>query len=162
MVTLDKATANAVKETKSEIRAKQSHRRQLSRNTARKRAAIAIAESRKEAHVAEIQARGAETRTALAQREAYRGIHRQEALSDASATRNAARNAKILSTVGSVATPSSDSNLIMTTLFVIAGLIVFYVLVTNPSTTSWLGGLGTTLHAFSSNKPLFTTTTKGT
>uniref|UniRef100_A0A6M3LPS9 Uncharacterized protein n=1 Tax=viral metagenome TaxID=1070528 RepID=A0A6M3LPS9_9ZZZZ len=162
MVTLDKATADAVKQTKSELRAKASHRRQLSRNTARKRAAIAVTQSRQQAHVAAIQARGTETRSALAQREVYRSVHRQQAQGDISAAKGAARNAQIRSTVGSVATPSSDSNLIMVTMFVIAGLIVSYILVTNPSTTSWLGGLGNTLHAFSSNKPLFTATAKGT
>lgn len=67
------------------------------------------------------------------------------------------RNAAIVST----ATPSSDSNIIMTTLFVMAGLIVMYILVTNPGpTTGWLGSLGTGLHALSSNKPLFVTTAK--
>lgn len=73
--------------------------------------------------------------------------------------RNRAFQGKVLET----ATPSSDTNLIMTTMFVIAGLIVFYMLVTNSGGTSkWFGFLGTSLHALSSNKPLFTTTAKGT
>src|SRR6516162_4635631 len=58
----------------------------------------------------------------------------------------------------STATPSSDSNLIMTTIFLMAGLIVFYLIVTKAETTaSWLNGVSTWLHTLSSNTPLFTT-----
>ena len=57
----------------------------------------------------------------------------------------------------STATPSGDSNLIMVTIFIMAGLIVVYKLVSFPETTAnWLNGLGNFMHAFSSNAPLFT------
>jgi hypothetical protein len=68
------------------------------------------------------------------------------------ATRSAVTGAAI-----STATPSGGSNLIMTTIFLMVGLIVVYMLVTNPGPTSGLfGTLGNSLHALSSNKPLFT------
>lgn len=79
----------------------------------------------------------------------------------ASDRRSRATRAAVTGAVVSTATPSSNSGLIMTTIFLMAGLIVVYVLVTNPGpTTGWLGTLGNSLHALSSNKPLFTTTAK--
>jgi hypothetical protein len=79
----------------------------------------------------------------------------------ASGRRSRAARGAITDTAVSTATPSSNSGLIMTVIFMMAGLIVVYTLVTNPGpTTGWLGTLGNSLHALSSNKPLFTTTAK--
>ena len=155
MPTIDQATLTAVKQSRAEIKAKESHRRQLSRNTARKRAALQVTSARREAHVAAIQTRGAEARNALAQREAYRATREQS-------VRSQARNERISGAVVSTATPSSDSGLFMTVIFTIAGIIVAYILVTNTGTSGWLGTLGDSIHALSSNKPLFTTSPKGT
>ena len=75
----------------------------------------------------------------------------------ASDRRSRATRSAVTGAVVSTATPSSNSGLIMTTIFLMAGLIVIYILVTNPGpTTGWLGTLGNSLHALSSNKPLFT------
>jgi hypothetical protein len=59
------------------------------------------------------------------------------------------------------ATPSGNSNLIMTTIFVMAGLIIMYQLVTKSAQTSgFLSGLGTWIHTIgTSNTPLFVTKT---
>ena len=59
--------------------------------------------------------------------------------------------------VTDTATPSGDSNLIMVTIFVMAGLIIVYQLVTKvEATQGFLGGLSTWVHTLSSNTPLFT------
>ncbi len=114
------------------------------------------------ARTAGVQQREAQRTTATAVREA---VHTRERITTESeldaGRRSRARNAAISGAVTSTATPSSDSNLIMTVLFMMAGLIVMYILVTNPGpTTGWLGSLGTGLHALSSNKPLFVATAK--
>ena len=152
MPTIDKATLEAVRGTKRELHAKESHKRQLSRNTARKRAAIAVTQSRSQAHVAAIQARGESGRSLIAQRGQVRAAAHQQVRSEEVGDRN---RAAVGSAVSSVAS-SGDSGLIMTTIFLMAGLIVVYILVSNPGpTTGWLGTLGNSLHALSSNKPLF-------
>jgi hypothetical protein len=56
------------------------------------------------------------------------------------------------------ATPSGNSNLIMVTIFVMAGLVIVYQLVTKTAATAgFLGGASNWLHTFSSNTPLFIT-----
>jgi hypothetical protein len=106
-----------------------------------------------------LQQREEQRTSQVAVREA---VHTRERLTTESeldaGRRSRARNAAVSGAVTSTATPSSDSNLIMTTLFVMAGLIVTYILVRNPRSTGFLGGLGTTLHTISSNKPLFVAT----
>jgi hypothetical protein len=59
--------------------------------------------------------------------------------------------------VVNTATPSSNSGLVMTTIFVMAGLIVMYLLVTaSANTAGFLGGLGTWIHTIgTSNTSLF-------
>lgn len=60
--------------------------------------------------------------------------------------------------VVSTATPSADSGLIMTTIFLIFGLIVFYLIVTSATNVnSFMGTLGSFLHTLSSTTPLFST-----
>lgn len=87
--------------------------------------------------------------------------HQQTRVETESELASGRRNRAITGAVVSTATPSSNSGLIMTVIFMMAGLIVVYILVTNPGPTSgWLGTLGNSLHALSSNKPLFTTTAK--
>jgi hypothetical protein len=95
---------------------------------------------------------------ALASEEATHGAAR---IKTESALASGRRNRAIVGSAVSTATPSSDSGLIMTTIFLMAGLIVVYMLVTNPGPTQGLfGTLGNSLHALSSNKPLFATTAK--
>jgi hypothetical protein len=62
------------------------------------------------------------------------------------------------------ATPSSNSGLVMTTIFVMAGLIVMYLLVTaSANTAGFLGGLGKWIHTIgTSNSPLFIKKPTGT
>src|ERR1035437_4007187 len=96
---------------------------------------------------------------------ARESIHQQTRISTesqlASDRSGRSRNAAVTGAITSTATPSGDSNLIMTTIFLVFGLIIVYILVHNPGpTTGWLGGLGNALHALSSNTPLFTTTAK--
>ena len=86
--------------------------------------------------------------------------HKQYRVETEQALAGDRRNRAITGQVASTATPSSDSGLIMTTFFVIAGLIVMFILVTNTATTGWLSSLGSGIHALSSNKPLFTATAK--
>ena len=96
--------------------------------------------------------------TQIAAREA---IHTRQRVATESELAAGRRNRAITGSAVSTITPSSDSNLIMTTLFVMFGLIIMYLLVTNPGpTTGWLSTLSTGLHALSSNKPLFVTTAK--
>lgn len=157
MATIDKATLDAVRSTKRELHAKESHKRQLARNTARKRAAIAVTQSRQQAHVAVVQARGESASNLAAQRAQIRTVAHQQARSEETSDRNRAAVGSVVSSASS----SDSGNLIMTTIFVMFGLIVIYILVHNPGpTTGWLGGLGNALHALSSNTPLFTTTAK--
>lgn len=146
---IDQATLAAVKATKREVHASESHKRQLRRISSRKRAALALTQARTQSHVDVIKAREASASKILAEREAFREAHQptiQSSVKD-----------RAVGKVVSTATPSSDSGLIMTTLFVVGGLIVAYMLVTNATaTTGWLGYLGDAIHALSSNKPLFT------
>lgn len=109
--------------------------------------------SRKRAYIAMEQAQT----TNYLEREAG---HKQYRVETEQALAGGRRNRAITGQVASTATPSSDSGIIMTTLFVIAGLVVMYILVTNTATSGWLGSLGTGIHALSSNKPLFTATAK--
>ena len=89
------------------------------------------------------------------------GVHQRQRIETESQLASDRSSRATRSQIVSTATPSSDSGIIMTTLFVVAGLVVLYILVTNPGpTTGWLGNLGTGLHALSSNKPLFTATAK--
>lgn len=88
--------------------------------------------------------------------------HHQERVSTESDLAGGRRNRQITGAVvgkaASTANPSGDHGLIMTTIFLIAGLILFYRLVT---TASSFGTLTTTvtnfLHSLSSTTPLFTT-----
>ena len=159
---IDAATAAAVKTTKKEKEAAASHRRQLSRNTARKRANLQVVEARKSANIEAAQARAASVERGQAAKTA--------ATRDAIAARSQAQSQQrgdirrerfvggAVSKTTSTLTPSSDSNLLMTTLFLIVGLAVVYQLVTGvgPSSTStWINSVGNLLHKISSTVPLF-------
>jgi hypothetical protein len=61
------------------------------------------------------------------------------------------------SAVVSTATPSSNSGLIMTTIFLIFGLIAFYLIVTTAQgANTFMTTLSNALASISQNKPLFT------
>jgi len=114
------------------------------------------------AKVEGVRQREAQRTSATAIREA---VHTRERVATESeldsGRRSRARNAAVQGAVVSTATPSSDSGIIMTTLFVMAGLIAMYLLVSKPTATNgWLNGLGNGLHTLSSTKPLFTATAK--
>lgn len=94
-----------------------------------------------------------------AQREAF---HKQTRVETESELAGGRRNRAITGKVASTATPSSDSGLIMTTIFVIVGLALFYNLVTNAGKFSgFVGTTGDFLHKLSSTTPLFQTVPKG-
>jgi Flp pilus assembly protein TadB len=81
-------------------------------------------------------------------------VQTQRALT--SERQGAQRKQAIQSAVVSTATPSSDSNLIMVTIFTMGGLILVYLIVTSSANfAGFLGGLQNWLHALSSNTPLF-------
>ena len=88
------------------------------------------------------------------------GVHQRQRIETESQLAGDRQSRAVRSQIVSTATPSSDSGLIMTTLFVMAGLIAIYILVSNPNSGSWLGGLGNVMHVVSSNKPLFVSTAK--
>ena len=97
----------------------------------------------------------------IAQREVAHKQTRVATESDlASGRRNRAVQGAVASKVVSTATPSSDSGLIMTTIFVMFGLIIVYIMVYTPNSTGFLGSLGNGIHTLTSNKPLFTATAK--
>ena len=187
MPTIDKATLDAVRATKREVHGQESHKRQMTRISARNTGTLKakaathkykLAENRSKTHAATTTAKAsteaarqksairtasvadttAITTAAAATRSANAGVTRRATASDMAGDRSSrATRSAITGAVTSTATPSSSSGLIMTTIFLMAGLIVVYVLVTNPGpTTGWLGTLGNSLHALSSNKSLFT------
>lgn len=83
----------------------------------------------------------------------------------ASGSRNRHMQGAVASKTVSTLTPSSDSNLFMTTVFLIGGLALVYQLVTKagPASTSTLvTSLGDLLHKVSSTTPLFQVTPKTT
>lgn len=86
--------------------------------------------------------------------------HRTTRVATESDLASGRRNRAIVGQVASTATPSSDSGLIMTTIFVMAGLIVVYIFVSKPNSTGFLGSLGNGIHTLTSNTPLFTATAK--
>lgn len=154
MPTLDRATLDAVKSTKREQHAQLSHKRQLARTASRKRATIAVGKEREASATRVLEARTQSAAGVIAARQQARS-------ENIGAARSMERQDRAVGAVTSAATPSGDSNLIMTTIFLIFGLIIIYILVHNPGpTTGWLSGLGNSLHALSSNTPLFTTTAK--
>lgn len=84
--------------------------------------------------------------------------HREQRVATESQLAGDRRNRAIVGSVASTATPSSNSGLIMTTIFVIAGLALFYNLVTHATaTTGFLSSAGNFLHTLSSTTPLFQT-----
>lgn len=153
-VTIDAATLAAVKGTKREVHEGLSHKRQLARTSSKKRATLATTAAKRQADIDVIGARQSAASSVIAEKQQVRS-------GNIGAARSQVRRDRVVGAVTSTATPSSNSGIVMTTIFVIAGLIIMYMVVTNPGpTTGWLGTLGTSLHALSSNKPLFTATAK--
>ena len=77
----------------------------------------------------------AECKPMLLEKTASReALHEQARIETESALASGRRKRAIVGRVAETATPSSDSGLIMTTLFVVAGLVVMYILVTNTAT----------------------------
>jgi Leucine-rich repeat (LRR) protein len=72
---------------------------------------------------------------------------------------SSARRSAAVGTVTNAVTPSGGggANLVMVTIFTMAGLILVYQLVTRgPAVSGFLGGLGNWMHSLSSTTPLFT------
>ena len=97
---------------------------------------------------------------------AREGVHTQQRVATQQALTGERRNQQVKqAVVGKVvdtATPSSDSNLVMVTIFTMIGLIFVYLIVTSSQNfAGFLGGLQVWLHALSSNTPLFQDKAKG-
>jgi len=89
----------------------------------------------------------------LVQREAS---HRQARVATESDLASGRRNREIQGKIVDTATPSSNSGLIMTTIFMIVGLVLFYQVVTKADQFSGLvRSVGDFLHKLSSTTPLF-------
>jgi len=147
MTQLDKATLDAVRGTKKEIAAQESHKRQLRRNTARKRAQLQVAREKTSLHKSEVEAREAA--------KARGNISTIQAREQARAARIEAAQSN---QGGGFSAPSlsSNHNILVVALFTIVGLALFYRIVTHPSVTGdWLTRLSDTLHNVSSDKPMF-------
>lgn len=185
---VDKATSDAIKLTSSEIKAQASHKRQLARIASRKNAnlktiaakrseKLASNTSRKRATIEVINARSTATKEAAqAKQEAASAIlqQRERARTERainppqrsirSSIRSRAQSTTIdagIGKVASTATPSSNSGLIMTTIFVIIGLALFYNVVTKAQVFSVaVGRWGDFFHSLSSTAPLFTAKAK--
>lgn len=109
-----------------------------------------------EANQGNIQREQAKTTELIARESA----HTEQRVATQRATTSARRQEQtqhaVASKVVSTATPSSDSNLIMVTIFTMGGLILVYLMVTSAQNfAGFLGGLQNWLHAISSNTPLF-------
>lgn len=165
MPTLDKATLDAVKNTKKEAHATLSHRRQMARATKRKKDTLQVVSAKSAAASQAVRERQEAASALTAQREAVRTqrVVNPPQRSVGSQVRSRATTTAINagSSVASSAVPSSNSGLIMTTIFVIVGLALFYNVVTKADQFSgFVGGLGDFLHKLSSTTPLFQVTTK--
>jgi hypothetical protein len=154
----------AVKKTKREAHAELSHRRQLRRIGARKRANIAASSAASQSRTQQASqvaaARSASAQSIIQSRSAARTATIEQQLAIRHEEAGATRRRRVISNVGGSAvdavTPSSDSNLFMITIFTMAGLIVVYHVVTNGQQFSgFLGKLGDFLHILSSPTPLF-------
>lgn len=168
MVAINSELLAAVKQTKKEAHAQLSHKRQLGRIRSRGYQQAKVAETKSRARQAEIGSRQAGTLKLIEERERgrasrkpiapYRASAREQIRSQAQ-TRAINTGFEAIGTAASIATPSSDSNLFMTTVFVIVGLALFYQLVTKSGQFSGLvSRTGDFLHTLSSTTPLFTTT----
>lgn len=176
MAELDAATIAAVKAEASQrrkdadaARRTQAHEQRIKEQRTRGRQARATKKASTARDVQVIQAR---TASRTQEREAAAAIKLQTSAQNRAVQREEARaqqpsrSQQLAATAGrqavSTATPSGDSNLVMVTIFVMAGLIVFYKIVTQADTTSgWLSSLSDMLHTVSSNTPLFTSVSKG-
>ena len=162
MPTVDEAFDEAIKSTKKEAHARASHARQtkLIRERSRQERLTAKAKA----------ARRVEASTGVAQvKESVRAQHQQEnaqrKAQQAQLNRSIARRQQAVdigtgavtgtaSQVGQVA--SGNGNLIMTTIFLMAGLIIVYQLVTKgPAVSGFLGSLGDWIRLVSTNTPVF-------
>lgn len=171
--------------TTREAEAERSHRRQLARTGSKKRATEAVIQARTQASIQTTRERARQQRAAtrlaakseiatIQAREAAHVMSNRQLLQQRSAAR---RRAPIETYIGHVpgrvadsvagkaiatATPSSESNIVMVTIFTIAGLIVMYRLVTQgPALAGFLGTLGDWISLISTNATLFKVNTKG-
>ena len=175
MADLDAATIAAVKAEASQrrkdadaARRAAGHEQRIKEKRTSGRQQRATIKRREQAVIAESQARAA-SRTQ--EREAASAIKLQTSAQNRAARRQEEaalkpdRQSRYVGAVQqkavSTATPSGDSNLVMVTIFVMAGLIVFYKLVTQADVASgWLSSVSGMLHSVSSNTPLFTAVKK--
>lgn len=157
------ALAAAVKASVKQQQLQASHERQVKRIQSRGRQQRA---TKKAAATRDIQVAQAKTAARIQERQAASAIKLQTSAQNRAARIQEAKAAqpsrtqRYASAAGSqvvtTATPSGDSNLVMVTIFVMAGLIVVYQLVTRGAAVGgFLGGLGNWLHTLSSNSPLF-------
>ncbi len=179
---LDAAALGVVRGSLRETRARESHKRQLSRIGSRKRATESVIGSRAAAGLTSTRERGRQVRSTerakhkaaietITVRNSARIAGNQEILEQREAFRAARQSQQQQSDTSrlgvsrSIASPitsgaSDNAPLIMTILFTMAGLIVAFKLVTSPGVPSFLKGATDWIHALSSTKALFTTKTK--
>lgn len=137
------------------------HKYKLSETNSRRRNAVKLAQANAGARVAASKEVIATREAAGQQRLAARQAAKAQSVA---AQQSTGRRDRIVSAAGGkaldIATPSADSGLIMTTIFLIFGLIVFYLLVTSATNiNTFVGSVGGFLHTLSSTTPLFSTVT---
>lgn len=182
--TINAAALEVVRGSLKETRARESHKRQLSRIGSRKRATESVISSKSAAGVTNTRERGRQIRSTerakhraslesinlrnsarvasnqeiLEQRDAFRSARQSQQQSAQTDTSRLGVSRSIASPIVSGA--SDNAPIIMTVLFTMAGLIVAFKLVTSPGVPSFLKGATDWIHALSSTKALFTTKPK--
>lgn len=140
--------------------AQATHKRRLAANRSRAAANKSVIAARQQASATATAQRQQAQEAAIAARTAGVAQQQQTRIAAAQTQRKQVRTERVQGQVASSAvstfTPSSDSNIVMTTLFLMAGLVVVYRLVTNSGQfSSYTGKMGDLLHKVSSTAPLF-------
>lgn len=161
MATIDPALLAAVRQSKSEVAKQESHRRQLRRTSARKRAQKEVIAARSEARKAEIGARTQRDIEVLKARAEQRAGEREarEATKRGSTEERVGRG--IGTGVSGTGRAIGSSEILSTTLWTMFGLIIVYLLVTKANQFSgFTGSLSDLLHKATSTAPLFQVASK--
>jgi len=159
MADIDRATLDAVKHTRKEIAAQESHKRQLRRNTARKRANLQVIATRSQANREMLVAREQAARRQRIEK-ATEKVEQREA-SQSSGWETGGRTAG--TAVANVGQGIGGHELLSTTLWLMFGLIIVYVLVTNGAQFSgFTKSLGDLLAKVTTTQPLFQVADKST
>jgi hypothetical protein len=159
--TINYATRQQVKAETAKQTAKERGRQQRLSASHREKRKQASQAQRAQLQVETAQKREEIRQQAAAQRASDRTAAKA-ASKPSSANRAVSATGSAIGSAGSTAANTSVGQLILLVLFVMAGLIIFYNLVTAPHTTNLrLNQLGGWLGVFSSNTPLFTKASPG-